>query len=295
MAALWTRITDIPVKVLMNNILPFCQAKDLLSLGCTNGFFAVVVAGEMSWRRKLWDGGNFIGSEMIRTSSRKSIFQRFRNARVSIFRCVTFHSVMLRGVNLLVDPLARAHPIETSGTAQSVKDVKNAAYKLVRGVVRRQQARQSTALVETCAEMCRTEGVNFAEVLQDPVFEGHSALYWAVLGGPHPNQYSLLSTILNHSGPLSSKTIDEVDRACAIFGDQAVFSCFWRHPAYHAISGTDGLSLGGTSPADHVEVYDSSGYAGGLVVRFEITQFHKRMSTSGSIVLKFVAKSSSTC
>jgi len=32
---LWTVITDIPVKVLTNNILPFCEAKDVLSLGCT--------------------------------------------------------------------------------------------------------------------------------------------------------------------------------------------------------------------------------------------------------------------
>ena len=291
MATFSIKITDIPVKVLMNNILPFCEAKDLLSLGRTDWFFAVAVAGEWSWRRKLWGGDNFIGSEMIRTSSRKPISQRFRNARVSIWGCVTFHFVMLRGVNLFVS----ARPIETSGTAQSIKDAKNAAYKLVRGVVIRQQARQSTTLIETCAEMCRTEGVNFAEVLQDPVFEGHSALYCVGLGGPHPNQYSLLSTILNHSGPLSSKTINEVDDACVTFRDQATFSRFWRHPAYHAISGTDGLSLGGTSPADHAEVHDSSGCAGSLVVRFEITQFHKRMSTSGSIVLKFVAKSSSTC
>ena len=276
----------------MNNILPFCKAEDLRSLGCTNRFFAVVVVGERFWRGELRGNGKFTGSEMIRTSSRKPIYQRFKNARFSIWGCVTFHSVMLRGVNLFINALARARPIETSGTAQSIKDAKNAAYKLVGGVVLSRSVRQSTALIETCAEMCRTEGVNFAEVLQDPVFEGNSALYWAVLDDSHPNQYSLLSIILNHSGPLSSKTIDEVDRACAIFGDQAVFSCFWRHPAYHAISGTDGLSLGGASPADHAEVHDSSS---GLVVRFEITQFHKRMSTSGSIVLKFVAKRSSTC
>ena len=274
----------------MNNILPFFKVKDLLSLGHTNWFFAVVVAGEMSWRGKLWGRGNFTRSEMTRTSSRKSISQRFRNARVSTFGCVTFHSVMLRGVNLF----ASARRIETSGTAQSIKDAKNAAYKLVGGVVWRQGIRQSIALIETCAEMCRTEGVNFAEVLQDPVFEGHSTLYWAALGGSYPNGHSLLSTILNHSGPLSSKTINEVD-AFVTYRDQAIFSRFWRHPVYHAISGTDGLSLGGTSPADHAEVHDSSGCAGSLVVRFEITQFHKRMSTSGSIVLKFVASGSSPC
>jgi len=90
MATFWAKITDIPVKVLINNILPFCEAKDALSLGCTNWFFAVVVAGETSWREKLRVDGNFTGSKTTRTSSWKIIPQRFRNARVSIWGCVTF-------------------------------------------------------------------------------------------------------------------------------------------------------------------------------------------------------------
>ena len=90
MAALWARITDIPVKILMNNILPFCKAKDLLSLGYTNWFFALVVAGETSWRKKLEDGANSIGPKTTGTSSWKLIPQRFRNARVSILGCVAF-------------------------------------------------------------------------------------------------------------------------------------------------------------------------------------------------------------
>jgi len=89
MAALWTKLTDIPVKVLMSNILPFCEAEDLLSLSRTNWFFAVVVAGETSWREKLRVDGNFTGSKATRTSSWK-LPHRFRNARVSILGCVTF-------------------------------------------------------------------------------------------------------------------------------------------------------------------------------------------------------------
>jgi len=89
MAALWTKLTDIPSKVLMSNILPFCKAKDLLSLGRTNWFFAIVVAGERSWREKLRVDGDFIGSKTTGTSSWK-LPHRFRNARVSIWGCVTF-------------------------------------------------------------------------------------------------------------------------------------------------------------------------------------------------------------
>ena len=155
--------------------------------------------------------------------------------------------------------------------------------------------------------MCRTEGVNFAEVLtevlQDSPSKGHGALYWIITNDRIRYRHELLSAILKHSGPLSSEAIDEVDLACAGLSDGELFSRLWKYPAYHGLSGMDELSLGGTSPADYVEVehphadgpvvqYPTSG---GLVVHFEITQFHKRMSTSGRIVLKFIANGLSPC
>jgi len=44
---------DIPVKILLNNILPFCGVKDMLSLGCTNKVFALAVTNETFWRQRL--------------------------------------------------------------------------------------------------------------------------------------------------------------------------------------------------------------------------------------------------
>ena len=85
MAALWIRITDIPFKVLTDDVLPFCEAKDVLSLGCTNRLFALIATDEKFWRRKLADDYNFTGSGTAKTSSWKSIYQRFRNLLVSDF------------------------------------------------------------------------------------------------------------------------------------------------------------------------------------------------------------------
>ena len=167
------------------------------------------------------------------------------------------------------------------------------AYKLVHGVVKHPRAQQSTALIETCAEMCRTEGVNFSKVLQDPVFKGRAALYWIIISRPPPDQGALLSAILNHSGPLSSEATDEVRLACIQVGNQRFFNHLWRHPAYHALSGLDELLLGSTSPTDYVEVKDPP--TGTVVAHFKITQFHKRMSTSGKVVLEFIARGLSPC
>ena len=165
------------------------------------------------------------------------------------------------------------------------------AYKSVRDVVKHPEAQQSTALIETCAEMCQTKGVNFAEVLQDPVFEGHRALYWIIIGRPPLDQYGLLSIILKHSGPLSSEAIDEVRLACIQVGDRELFNHLWRHPAYGALSGMDELLLGGASPTDRVEVEEATpGEIGAFIVHFEIAQFHKRMSISGKVVFEFIAR-----
>ena len=87
---MWTVITDIPVKVLTNNILPFCEAKDVLSLGCTNKFFALVTADDAFWRLKLAVDYNFTGSETARTSGWKFIYQKLRNPRVFVWGYVAF-------------------------------------------------------------------------------------------------------------------------------------------------------------------------------------------------------------
>jgi len=44
------RITDIPAKVFIDNILPFCEVEDVLSLGSTNKFFALIAADETFWK-----------------------------------------------------------------------------------------------------------------------------------------------------------------------------------------------------------------------------------------------------
>jgi len=182
------------------------------------------------------------------------------------------------------------------GTPQNTNDVKNMAYRSIRGVVKDSGAQQSVALIETCAEMCRAKGVNFSDILQEPCLEGHRALYWIIVSRPPPDQYGLLSAILKHSGPLSSEAIDEIRLACVQVGDQTLFNHFWRHPAYGALSGTDELLLGVTTPPDYVEVQEATANEiGTFIARFEITQFHKRMSVSKKISFEFIARGRLWC
>ena len=90
-------IADMPVELLIDNILPFCDAKDVFSLGCTNKFFALITTDDMFWKRKLVADYNFTGSETARTSGWKFIYQRLRNPRVFVWGYEIFSFSMLRG------------------------------------------------------------------------------------------------------------------------------------------------------------------------------------------------------
>lgn len=75
-------ITDIPVKVFVDNVLPFCEANDVLSLGCTNKLFALVATDETFWRRKLAIDHNFTGWETNKTNGWKFVYQKINKPQL---------------------------------------------------------------------------------------------------------------------------------------------------------------------------------------------------------------------
>ena len=96
----------------MDNILPICETKDVMSLGCTNKFFALVTT-DMFWRQKLTVDYNFTGSGTARTSGWKFIHQRLRNSRVFVWGCVTFSFCFTVRGSSFVNVSTHARPIAT--------------------------------------------------------------------------------------------------------------------------------------------------------------------------------------
>ena len=86
---------DLPTGLLTNRILPFCEGRDMLSLGCTNKFFALIMSDDAFWRRRLAVDYNFTGSETNRTSGWKFIYLRLGKPRLFAWGCVRFYSVLL--------------------------------------------------------------------------------------------------------------------------------------------------------------------------------------------------------
>lgn len=107
-------IADVPVEVLIDNILPFCEVNDVVSLGCTNKLFAIVTTDDMFWKRRLAIDYNFTGSETARTSGWKFIYKRLRNPRVFVWGYViSFISsvtrVLIRSSMRLRAPFSHIH------------------------------------------------------------------------------------------------------------------------------------------------------------------------------------------
>ena len=89
MDALRARITDVPVKVFIDNVLPFCEAKDVISFGCTNKFFTLVANDKKFWKRKLAIDCNFPVSETARTGGWRCLYRISRNPRIFVWGYVT--------------------------------------------------------------------------------------------------------------------------------------------------------------------------------------------------------------
>ena len=102
-------IMDLPIKLLTNQILPFCEVRDMLSLGCTNRFFALIMSDGIFWRQKLATDYNFTGSGTNRTSGWKFIYLRLGKPRLFTWGCVTFLPRSLARVSIH----SHIHPIIT--------------------------------------------------------------------------------------------------------------------------------------------------------------------------------------
>ena len=114
MTTLLARIMDIPARVFTKNILPFCEARDAISLGCTNKFFALITTDETFWKQKLAVDYSFTHLETPIMSSWKLFYRRFRNPRIFVWGCVTFPFCYVTGAFIC----SSMHLCDLAGTIQ---------------------------------------------------------------------------------------------------------------------------------------------------------------------------------
>ncbi|KZT69245.1 RCC1/BLIP-II protein [Daedalea quercina L-15889] len=78
-------LTDLPVELFLDNILPLLPVPDLLHFGCVNRHFAQLSSDETFWHRKIEEDYNFSGSETARKNGWKFLYRRFSHPRVFVW------------------------------------------------------------------------------------------------------------------------------------------------------------------------------------------------------------------
>lgn len=79
------QITDIPIEVFIDVLLPLLPVSDLLRLGCTSHFFYLITSDEPFWHRKIQEDYNFPSSDTARTTGWKFIYRRLANPKVYVW------------------------------------------------------------------------------------------------------------------------------------------------------------------------------------------------------------------
>jgi hypothetical protein len=70
-----SKIQDLPVELLLDNLLPKLETKALLNLSCANKYLLDLGNEDLVWKRKLLDDYNFDGSKSARQSGWKTIYK----------------------------------------------------------------------------------------------------------------------------------------------------------------------------------------------------------------------------
>ncbi|KAF8202318.1 regulator of chromosome condensation 1/beta-lactamase-inhibitor protein II [Pholiota molesta] len=78
-------LTNLPIEVLLDNVLPFVPAPDLSQLAQCNKLFSVLCADETIWKRKVLEDFNFSGQGTARTSGWKFIYKGLFKPRVFVW------------------------------------------------------------------------------------------------------------------------------------------------------------------------------------------------------------------
>ncbi|PSR71035.1 hypothetical protein PHLCEN_2v13083 [Hermanssonia centrifuga] len=79
------RITEIPVEIYLDNLLPFLPVQDLSRLGTTNRFFYLLSSDETFWKRKIEEDFNFSVSDTARTTGWKFLYKSLSNPKIYVW------------------------------------------------------------------------------------------------------------------------------------------------------------------------------------------------------------------
>lgn len=76
---------ELPVEVIIDNVLPYLPVSAIASLSATSKFFYLITSDETFWKRKLLTDYNFSGNDTARTTGWRFIYKRLAKPKVYVW------------------------------------------------------------------------------------------------------------------------------------------------------------------------------------------------------------------
>ena len=152
------------------------------------------------------------------------------------------------------------------------------------------------SVFSTCSQACKKVGLDLSAVLQEPIIEGQTPIYWAILNRSATSSEvdaktsdALIITLLNVCGLLNETTITSVRLACMLISNNALLQhLFWNFPGLSPLSTRDRMLLGPSGGGDVVDVEETQDGTGTFIASMKIRRFRMRMNVSVVVKVEFV-------
>lgn len=192
------------------------------------------------------------------------------------------------------EAVAREREEEVNRLAEARETVKSCIQSLLLSGHPSEESRIS--VFSTCFQACKGVGLHLPSVLQEPLIEGQTPVYWAILNRPATTSEvdtktsdAVITALLNACGSLKETTISSVRLACMLISNNALLQhLFWNFPELSPLSMKDRMLLGPSGGGDIVEVDETQDGSGAFIAHMKIRRFRLRMNVSAIVKLEFV-------
>ena len=185
----------------------------------------------------------------------------------------------------------RLHAEAQAGARETVKSC-------IQSLLSRSHPPEETRLsvFSTCSQTCKKVGLDLPSVLQEPIIEGQTPIYWAILNRSVTSSEvdtkasdALIIALLNACGLLNETTVASIRLACMLISNNTLLQhLFWNFPGLSPLSTKDRMLLGPSGGGDIVHVEETQDGTGAFIASMKIRRFRMRMNVSVVVKVEFV-------
>ncbi|KZO91039.1 hypothetical protein CALVIDRAFT_542194 [Calocera viscosa TUFC12733] len=180
--------------------------------------------------------------------------------------------------------------------ARTDAEVKKTVQSLIKDVITDPSRADTLPILQSCLSACRARGVSFEDLVQRPFIDGHTPLYWAILGSrkKHPDNSSIdgAHSVLDFlvSFPLNDRTTLEACQACMLNSDNELFQRLRLSPGFTKTTFADTVIADGAVNEPVLVEHVPNAGAGEFTISFTITNWISRMRVAKGVAVDFIAR-----